>query len=445
MKKIKLKLLALFLAGTFALTGILPATTAHAAETYVVVLDPGHGGSDPGTSRTWNGVTLTESTLNYTISTYTKAALEEKYNNLEVYITKSSASENPSIADRVNLALSKNADVLVSQHVNSTTESTTTATGVLAIVPQVDSTHPYNKDAALLSQALGRKILNNLVALGYNDRGFTTMLSQDGTTYPDGSLADYYGIVKRCRENNLPGIIIEHGFINNESDAAKLADDGFLKQIGAADAQGIVDYLIENLGYDPNAGTDPGGGTDTPDNDYPFTDLESGYYYIDAVEWAVENGITTGKTDTTFAPNEVCTRGQVVTFLWRAFGSPDPTNTDTPFTDLLEGYYYVDAVQWAVENAFTTGKTDTTFAPDNVCTRAEVVTFLWRAMGSPEPVSSTTTFTDLQEGYYYLDAVQWAVENGITTGTSDTTFSPDKECTRAQVVTFLYRCFTDAE
>ena len=169
--------------------------------------------------------------------------MEAAYDNVEVYITKSKQTENPSIKNRVAFAKEKNAAVLVSQHINSTSAQTTTASGVLAIVPTVDATHAYNYEAALEAQSLGRFILDELVALGFADKGFTYRLSGDNTRYPDGSLADYYGIVKYSREASIPGVIIEHGFCNNEADAKMLADEAMLQKIGAADAIGIANHL----------------------------------------------------------------------------------------------------------------------------------------------------------------------------------------------------------
>ena len=175
-------------------------------------------------------------------------------------------------------------------------------------------------------------------------------------------------------------------------------------------------------------------------SELPFTDVAVTDYYYDAVLWAAENGITGGVDDTHFAPNAPCTRAQAVTFLWRAAGSPAPKSGAMPFTDVAEGAYYYDAVLWAVANGITDGVDDTHFAPNATCTRAQIVTFLWRAQGNPE-AGTDKPFTDVAEGAYYYDAVLWAVANGVTDGTGDgSTFSPGEDCTRAQIVTFLFRC-----
>ena len=170
-----------------------------------------------------------------------------------------------------------------------------------------------------------------------------------------------------------------------------------------------------------------------------FVDVATGSYYEDAVDWAVENGITKGTDDTHFSPDGICTRAQAVTFLWRTAGSPKPETRTMPFTDVPAGSYYYDAVLWAVENGITKGTSDTTFSPNSTCTRAQIVAFLWRSEKSPA-AGSRNPFADVKSSAYYADAVLWAVENDITKGTTNTTFSPNADCTRAQIVTFLWRC-----
>jgi len=170
-----------------------------------------------------------------------------------------------------------------------------------------------------------------------------------------------------------------------------------------------------------------------------FVDVATGSYYEDAVDWAVENGITTGVSANRFDPNGVCTRAQAVTFLWRAAGSPAPRSRTMPFADVPVGSYYYDAVLWAVENGITKGTSDTTFSPNMTCTRAQIVTFLWRSEKSPA-AGSRNPFADVKSTAYYAGAVLWAVREDITKGTTSTTFSPDADCTRAQIVTFLWRC-----
>ena len=170
-----------------------------------------------------------------------------------------------------------------------------------------------------------------------------------------------------------------------------------------------------------------------------FVDVATGSYYENAVDWAVENGITQGTDATHFSPDGICTRAQAVTFLWRAAGSPKPETRTMPFTDIPVGSYYYDAVLWAVENGITEGTSDTTFSPNMTCTRAQIVAFLWRSEKSPA-AGTANPFADVKSAAYYADAVLWAAKEDITKGTTNTTFSPDADCTRAQIVTFLWRC-----
>ena len=169
-----------------------------------------------------------------------------------------------------------------------------------------------------------------------------------------------------------------------------------------------------------------------------FNDVKPGDYFYDAVNWAVEKGITTGTSATTFSPNASCTRAQIVTFLWRASGSPEPKTASNPFTDVAANAYYCKAVLWAVENGITTGTSATTFSPGAPCTRAQGVTFLWRANGS-KAASAAASFTDVASDAYYAPAVAWAAEQNVTGGVGNGLFSPDTTCTRAQIVSMLYR------
>ena len=169
-----------------------------------------------------------------------------------------------------------------------------------------------------------------------------------------------------------------------------------------------------------------------------FYDVPNGAYFYEAVKWAVDKGITNGLSDTMFGPYESCTRAQIVTFLWRAAGSPEP-KTASSFTDVPANAYYAKAVAWAVENGITNGMTATTFAPDATCTRGQSVTFLYRALKGT--ASGSANFTDVKSDTFYADAINWAVANNVTNGTSNTTFSPNADCTRAEIVTFLYRAY----
>ena len=177
----------------------------------------------------------------------------------------------------------------------------------------------------------------------------------------------------------------------------------------------------------------------------PFSDVRVPDFYLNPTMWAVENGITNGATATTFNPNGQCLRSQVITFLYRAVGSPPifhfPGIPLNPFTDVKKTDFFYNPVIWAVQRGITSGVSDTKFGSYDVCNRAAVVTFLWRAAGSPDPVSTRTPFTDVKSTDFFYKPVLWAVENGITAGLTATTFGPTAECNRAQVVTFLYRAY----
>ena len=173
----------------------------------------------------------------------------------------------------------------------------------------------------------------------------------------------------------------------------------------------------------------------------PFVDVPEDAFYHDSVMWAVEKGITKGVDETHFGPDVACSRSQVVTFLWRAAGSPEPESTENPFADVAEGDFFYKPVLWAVENGITKGVDGTHFDPNGECSRSQFVTFLWRAMGKPAPETAENPFVDVTEGAFYYDAVLWAVENGVTKGVDADTFGIEGVCNRAQVVTFLYRAY----
>ena len=177
---------------------------------------------------------------------------------------------------------------------------------------------------------------------------------------------------------------------------------------------------------------------DTPLTDAPFTDVPADAWYAQPVQWAVENGITSGTGAGTFSPDMACTRAQIVTFLWQAAGRPQPAGSGNPFADVKESDYFYTAVLWAVEQGITAGVSEDSFAPYATVTRGQTVTFLYRAAGSPA-VTEGGSFADVEDGAWYADAVAWAAAQGITAGVSADAFGPNASCTRAQIVTFLYR------
>ena len=180
--------------------------------------------------------------------------------------------------------------------------------------------------------------------------------------------------------------------------------------------------------------------TNTPLDIHPtFTDVPDGAWYADSVQWAAERSFTAGTSETTFSPDATCTRAQMVTFLWRFCGSPKMTNAANPFDDVHESDYFYQAVLWAVENEITNGTSSHTFSPDKTITRAETVTFFWRKHAREVPNGYVKKFRDVPRGAYYADAVDWAVDTRLTNGISEDFFGPDQPCTRAQIVTFLNR------
>ena len=195
----------------------------------------------------------------------------------------------------------------------------------------------------------------------------------------------------------------------------------------------LIPYVDDGTDYIP-------GVIDGNSGSFNFHDVSRFDYFYDAVKWAAENGIASGTGRYTFSPDAVCTRAQTVTFLWRAAGSPMPRYRTCAFTDVDSRDYYYNAVLWAVEQGITTGLTATTFGPDVTVSRGQVATFLYRAASASKP-NTFNPFTDVKTTAYNYDAILWAYDNRITTGTSDTTFSPDASCTRAQIVTFLYRYY----
>ena len=231
---------------------------------------------------------------------------------------------------------------------------------------------------------------------------------------------------------------------NKEENIQPLSDDS-----GTDTPENSGDDNSDDDG-DDNTGGNTGGTTPTPsapddsENEKPtvsvsdFKDVSATEYYYNAIDWAVKQGVAAGTSDTAFSPNQNTTRAQTVTFLWRAAGRPEPKTAVSPFTDVSKSEYYYDAVLWAYENRIVAGTSASTFSPDQKCTRAQTVTFLYRYNGSPA-ASGSNQFTDVPDHKYYANAVAWATANKIVFGTSEDKFSPESSCTRAQSVTFLYR------
>lgn len=222
------------------------------------------------------------------------------------------------------------------------------------------------------------------------------------------------------------------------ANVTKLTNDAYTFDMPAHGVTVYVTFKQSGGGNSSSGGSStPVKPTDPEPTKPVFTDVAADAYYADAVAWAIEKGITVGLTETTFGPDASCTRGQMVTFLWRLAGSPKATSTN-PFGDVSADSYYYDAVMWAVDKGITSGTAADAFSPDATVNRAQSVTFLYRYAGSPA-VEGSNAFTDVAADDYYANAVAWAAANGITVGTTDTTFSPDNACVRGQIVTFMYR------
>ena len=275
--------------------------------------------------------------------------------------------------------------------------------------------------------------------LGYGCSGFAFILSDAAFgdlparmvtefTFDDVRVGDILRI-----KNNTHSVIV----LEKHADHVVIAEGNYSSSIHWG--RKLTKATVESADYILTRYPEPAPPV-TPVTVEPFTDVPLTAYYADAVQWAVDNEITKGTSATAFSPDAGCTRGQVVTFLWRSAGCPEPVSEEPPFTDVAPGSYYCDAVLWAVENGITKGTSATAFSPDSTCTRAQIITFLWRAGGAESwSFEGDGFFTDVSEQDYYYSAVVWALAYEITTGTSQTTFSPDKTCTRGQVVTFLYR------
>jgi len=191
--------------------------------------------------------------------------------------------------------------------------------------------------------------------------------------------------------------------------------------------------------HDPNPlPPPPGSVVEEPEPTSPFADVQPDDYFFDAVVWAVEQGVANGNGQANFGPDDDCTRGETMFILWRAAGSPAPSSSTSPFADVRAGDYYHDAVLWAVGQGITNGVSADAFNPGDIVTRGQIVTFLYRAMKARD-IGGANPFTDVPESQYYAAPVRWAVGMGITNGTTDTTFSPDQTCKRAHIITFLYR------
>lgn len=388
----------------------------------IITLDPGHGGYDSGATHKWNAKTVYEKTLNLKIAQACRDELE-KYDGVTVYMTRDNDTYS-SLSARVAYADSKNSDLLVSFHNNDSTSSS--PNGSLMLIPVGN----YRPELLTQSKKVASKILENLTSMGLKNNGYLQRKSNTNY-YPDGSIADYYGILRNATLRNIPSMIIEHTFLSNYNDYRKyLSSNEKLIALGVADAKAIA--TAYDLKEKPPAHSAAANG------DAAFIDVFDTDFYYESVLWAVNAGVTTGTSSNTFSPKNNCSRAEIVTFLWNNAGRPEPSAEETPFVDVKESSWYYKAVLWAVENGITSGTSATTFSPTSICTRSQAVTFLWNAFGKPAQTTNDNPFNDVKEMSWYYQPVLWAAENRITSGTSKTTFSPNAICTRGEIATFLY-------
>ena len=402
------RLLALIL----ALATAFAVPVAAAEEDVVIVLDPGHGGEDTGTEEEYDGVTVCESAINLAIAEYCRDYLEEHYGNVQVYLTREE-DKMVTLDERVDFAETVGADYLLSIHINS---DVGVARGALAIVPR----GRYNPEQGAASTRTAEAILLHLEELGMINRGTEYRLGED--RYADGSYVDYFAVIRGGVKRNIPAIIMEHGFLDNEEDYREfLSTPEQLRALGEADALG----LAETLGLLPK------------DTGMPFADVPLGTWYTEAVRYVWENGIMDGISDTEFGPALPANRAMVVTILYSLDGA-ELYPEESSFEDVPAGSWYHAPVEWALENGITSGLSETEFGPGRNIIREQFVTFLYRYAGSPEPESGEKDFADWEQvSGYARAAMAWAVEAGIVSGYDDGTVKPHRELNRAELAVMM--------
>lgn len=402
---------------------LLFAVPVAAEDEVVIVLDPGHGGMDTGATVRYDGAEVCESVLGLQIAKACRDYLEENYRNVRVYLTRET-DKRLDLESRVAFAADKGADYMLSIHLNSDKGS---ARGSLALVPR----GRYKPEQAAASTRTAEAILEELEKLGMKNGGTMERLSESGDRYPDGSLADYYGIVRGCVLNDIPGIIVEHGYLDNESDYRSfLNTPGKLAAIGKADALG----LARTLGL-----KERGPATSAELGDTPFVDIFEGVWFYDAVTYVWEQGLMYGIDDTHFEPDTFASRAMVVTLLYRMEGAqlyPE----ESSFVDVEAGNWFHAPVEWALENGIAAGVSETEFAPGENVSREQFVAFLHRYAGRPEPTALPDRFTDWEAVSDYAEnALAWAVEAKILSGYDDSTVRPLQALNRAELAVLVQR------
>ena len=417
-KRTNSRLLALLL----VLTMVFAVPVSASDDDVVIVLDPGHGGIDCGTKMVYDGAEVWESTLNLAIAMACRDYLEDRYEHVRVYLTRE-ADEKVSLEERVEFADLHGADFVLSIHINATGKGD--ARGVLGIVPR----GKYHPAQARVSKKAAESILEQMKAIGMTSLGTTYQLG-DGQ-YPDGSTVDLLGIIRGCVRENIPCTLMEHGFLDNEREYREfLSTPEQLAALGRADAIGLAQALGLAERKIPSS---------ADNGDTPFEDVTEGVWFYDDVTYVWDQGLMEGISDSEFGPAMTANRAMVVTLLYRMDGA-ETEPEESSFEDVKPGSWYHAPVQWALERGITTGVSETEFAPGRNVVREQFVTFLHRYAGSPDPEVVPGWFDDWDTVSGYAEnALAWAVETGLVTGYDDNTVKPQRELNRAELAVLMHR------
>ena len=417
-KRTFIRVLALLLA--FSLAFAVPVAAEE--EDVVIVLDPGHGGDDSGAEKKYDGVMISESVLCLKIAEYCRDYLLEHYDNVQVYMTRDT-DEKVTLDERVQFAEAHGADYVLSIHINYDKGY---ARGALALVPR-GKYHPEQGEA---SKVTAEAILAHMEALGMENRGTTYQLDDD-RFYPDGSKVDALAVIRGCVRRNIPCIILEHGFLDNEDDYRNfLSTEEQLAALGKADALG----LAETLGLQEHRRPSSAELGDTP-----FEDVLEGDWFYGDVTYVWELGLMQGVSAAAFGPTLPANRAMVVTLLYRLEGA-ELSYEQSSFAEVAPGCWYHAPVEWALENGITTGVSETEFAPGRNVIREQFVTFLYRYAGSPAPSVIPEELADWADvSGYARESMAWALETGLLTGYEDGTIRPLRELNRAELAVLMHR------
>ncbi len=419
-KRTYTRLVALLL----VLVMVFAVPVAAADDDVVIVLDPGHGGIDSGTKMTYDDAEVWESSLNLAIAMACRDYLEERYEDVRVYLTRE-VDEKVSLEQRVQFADLLEADFVLSIHINATDNNKGNARGALGIVPR----GKYRPAQGAVSKRAAENMLAELKALGMKNLGTTYKLGSE--KYPDGTYVDSLAIIRGCVRENIPCVLMEHGFLDNERDYREfLSTPEQLAALGKADAIGLAKTLGLVERKIPSS---------ADNGDTPFEDVQEGVWFYDDVTYVWELGLMQGVSDSEFGPAMTANRAMVVTLLYRMDGNvvePDGSS----FDDVEPGSWYHAPVEWALERGITTGVSATEFAPGRNVVREQFVTFLHRYAGSPEPGVIPDWFSDWDTvSGYAVNALAWAVETGLVTGYDDGTVKPLRELNRAELAVLMHR------